>query len=146
MQGTQGGRSLERDNSFMNRHVWVTSKLKLTVAFDHEWFYNIMADQLEVGMANPVTDGCLGTSEEIVQDSDLMTENHETVYKMRPNETSTAGNQDALALRRREKLHWGESRECGIRDRLSVCVEYGLREVGRTASIFIGLLSSLTRR
>ena len=54
----------------------------LTVALDHERLYDIMTDHLEVRVANPVTDGSLRASEEVVEDSNLMAKNHETVDKM----------------------------------------------------------------
>ena len=48
----------------------------LTITLDHEWLDNVMSDQLEVGMPDPVADGGLGAGEEIVDDGDLVTQEH----------------------------------------------------------------------
>jgi hypothetical protein len=42
-------------------------------------------------VADPVGDRGPGTGEEVVQDGDLVTEEHETVDKVRPDETGTTG-------------------------------------------------------
>lgn len=57
-----------------------------------------MADHLEIRVADPMTDGCFGSSEEIVEDSDFMTEEHQSVDEMGADETGTAGDQDPLAF------------------------------------------------
>lgn len=94
----------------------------LTVAFNHEGFNDIVSDHLEIGVANPVTDSSLRTGEKVVKNSDFMTEKHETVNKMGSDESSTAGDENALALRRRQKLDRREARKCGVRDRIGVWV------------------------
>jgi hypothetical protein len=43
-----------------------------TVAFDHEWLDDIVSNEFKVRVANPMADSCLGASEEIVKNSDLM--------------------------------------------------------------------------
>lgn len=57
-----------------------------------------MSHHLEVRVTNPVTDGGLGSSEKVVDDGDLMAEEHETVNEMGTNKSSTASNKDPLAL------------------------------------------------
>jgi hypothetical protein len=53
--------------------------LARTIAFNHERFNHIMADQLEVGVANPMVNGGFRPSEEVVEDSDFMAEQHKSV-------------------------------------------------------------------
>ena len=45
----------------------------LTVAFNHERLDNVVSDHFKVRMADPVTNGGFGTSEEVVENGDLMT-------------------------------------------------------------------------
>jgi hypothetical protein len=77
-----------------------TMKRKLTVNLDHERLDNIVPDHLEVGVTNPVRDlvsakpgttthGSPGTGEEVVEDGDLVTEEHETIDQVRSDESST---------------------------------------------------------
>jgi len=89
-----------------------------------------MSYHLKVGMADPVTDGGLGAGEEVIDDSDFMTQEHQTVNEMGSNETSAAGNQDTLALRRRQELDRWETREGCIGDRVGVWVEDGFGLIG----------------
>jgi len=70
----------------------------LTVTLNHKWLDNIMSDHLKVGMTDPVADGGLGASEEVIDDGDLMAQEHQAIDEMGPNETSATGNQDTLAL------------------------------------------------
>ena len=69
-----------------------------------------MSHHLEIGMTDPVTNGSLGTGEEIVEDSDFMAQKHQTVDKMRAYETGATCNKDALALGRWNKPDRGEAR------------------------------------
>lgn len=55
---------------------------RLTVAFNHEGFDDIMTNQFKIGMTDPVADSCLGTSKEVVENSDFMSEEHEAINKM----------------------------------------------------------------
>lgn len=107
----------------------------LTVALDHEWFNNVVANHLKVGVANPMTDSGLRTSEEVIDNGDLVPQDHEAVDKMGSNESGTTCDQDALALRGRQQLDRGESRERGVRDR--VC----LRIVDRVGLEFKGIIN-----
>ena len=103
----------------------------LTVTFNHEWFDDIVSNHLKIGVADPVTDSSLGTSKEVVNDGNLMTQEHETVDEVGSNETSAAGNQDTLALRWRQEFDGRETRESGIGDSTAVWVEDGLGLIGR---------------
>lgn len=88
-----------------------------------------MTDHLKVGVPNPVTDGGLGASEEVVQYGYFMPEKHETVDKVRTDKPRTTSDEDTLPLRRREELHGRETTQGGVRDRLGVGVVDGLRLV-----------------
>lgn len=68
-----------------------------------------MTDHLKVGVANPVTDGGLGAGEEVVEDGNFVTKEHEPVDEMRSDEASTASDEDALPVGRREKLDGREA-------------------------------------
>lgn len=96
-----------------------------------------MADHLEVGVADPVTDSRLGASEEIVEYSDLVAQNHETVNKMGADEASASGDKDTLSLGCRQQLDRREARQRRVRDRTSVGVEDGLGQVVRTLVLFV---------
>jgi len=97
----------------------------LTVTLNHEWLDDIMSDHLKVGMADPVADGGLGASEEVVEDGNFMTQEHQAVDEVGSNETGPAGNQDTLALRRGQEFDRWETRESGVGDRVAVWVEDG---------------------
>lgn len=84
---------------------------KLTVAFNHEWFNNIMSNHLEVGMSDPVAHIRTGTGEEVVEDSDLMTKNHKSIYQVRADEASAARYKNSLSLRRWEEPYGGKAAE-----------------------------------
>ena len=74
-----------------------------------------------------------------------MSKNHKSVDQMRPNETSAASYQDALALGRRKELDRGETGEGGVRDRLGVSEVDCLGQVGVCFIVFISLLGCLAR-
>jgi hypothetical protein len=95
---------------------------KRTVTFDHEWFDNIVSNQLKVGMADPVGDACLGTGEKVIEHGDLMAEKHEAVNQMRADEACATCYEDALTARLGEKLDWGETAEGGVGDGLRLRV------------------------
>jgi hypothetical protein len=57
-----------------------------------------MTNQFKIGMANPVTDSCLGTSKKIIENGDLVPEEHEAINKMGANEAGPAGDENTLAL------------------------------------------------
>ena len=75
-------------------------------------------------------DGCFGPGEEVVKDGDFVTEDHEAVDEMGADEAGTAGDEDALALGRREEFDGREAGEGGVGDRLAVGMEDGLGLVG----------------
>jgi len=118
--GRPSGRSLDicgQDNRCQ------TKSEALTIALNHEWFDDVMSYHLKVGMTDPVTDGGLGAGEEIIDDGYFMTQEHQTINEMGSNETSTAGNQDALAFGWRQEFDRWETRESCIGDRVGVWVE-----------------------
>jgi hypothetical protein len=97
MRGMQDGRFLPVS---MRRQAWESS---LTVNLDQEWLDDIVSNHLKVGVTDPVRDltsvfgstsqiqtyGGPGTSEEVVKNSDLMTEQHQSINQVRSNETSS---------------------------------------------------------
>ena len=108
----------------------LTKVVALTVTFNHEWLDDIMSNHLKVGMPDPVTDSSLGTGEEVIDDGYFVTQEHQTVNEVRSNKTSAAGNQDTLALRSRQERNGWETRQRGIRDRMSVWMKDGLGLIG----------------
>jgi hypothetical protein len=95
---------------------------KRTVTLDHEWFDDIVSNQLKVGMADPVGDARLGTGEKVVEHGHLMTEEHEAVDQMGADEACTTCDDDALTARLGEKLDRGETAEGGVGDGLRLRV------------------------
>ena len=89
-----------------------------------------MPDHLKVGMANPVADRGLGPSEKVIDNSDFMTQEHQTVDEMRSDETGAARDQYTLALKRRQEFDGRETGESGIGDRVGVWMKYGLGLIG----------------
>lgn len=69
-----------------------------------------MPHQFKIGMTNPVTDGGLRSSKEVVDDSDFMTKEHKAVHQVRSNEAGATGDKDSLALGRRQEPHRREPR------------------------------------
>lgn len=94
MQGKQDGKSLQRNV----RTKLLRNANKHTVALNHERLDNIMSNDLEVRMADPVTDGSFRSGEVIIEYSDLVAKKHKTVDKMRSDKTSTTCDQDALSV------------------------------------------------
>lgn len=126
MRGGGGARKmvdLYQSQSEMRRDE---SGCKLTVALNHERLNDIVSNELKVGVTDPVGDGSLGTSEEVVKDGNLVAEEHESVDEMGANKTSTAGHQDALPLGGREKLDGGEANQGRVRNGAGVSMEDGL--------------------
>ena len=78
-----------------------TKPRTLTVTLDHERLDNVMPDHLKVRMADPMADRSLGPSEKVIDHSDFVAQEHQTVDKVRPNETCPASNQNTLAIRSR---------------------------------------------
>jgi hypothetical protein len=103
-----------------------------------------MADHFEIGMTDPMTDGRLGTGEEVVQYGDIVTEEHKTVDEMRPDEASTTGDQNPFTIRRREEFDRRETSKGGIGDTISIGMvnRFGLVGCVVTSSEF-GMFSIL---
>jgi hypothetical protein len=80
-------------------------------------------------MSDPMTDGSLGTGEEVVEDGNVMAEEHKAIDEVRADETSTASDQDALALGGRKKFDRREASESCVRDRVVFGIIDGLGEV-----------------
>lgn len=113
-----------------SKHLALTKVGALTVTFNHEWFDDIVSNYLKVGVADPVADSGLGTSEEVVDDSDLVTQEHEAVDEVGSDKTSATGNQDTLALRWGQEFDGRETREGGVGNSVAVWMEDGLGLVG----------------
>ena len=85
-----------------------------------------MSDHLKVGMTDPVADGGLGAGEKVIDNGDFVTQEHQTVDEMGPDEPGAAGDQYTLAVRRRQEFDGWETCESRIGDRVGVWVKYGL--------------------
>lgn len=85
-----------------------------TITFDHEGFDDIVSDHFKVGVANPVTDGGLGSGEKVVKDGDFMAQEHQSVYQVGTDKTGTTSNEDTFTLGRREEFDRGKTGEGGV--------------------------------
>lgn len=120
--------------------------MERTVALNHEGLDNVVADHLKVGVTDPVRDRGLGAGEEVIEDSNFMAEEHQAVNQMRPDETGTTGNKNALALRWRKQLDGREAGEGGVGDGVAVGVEDRLGLVRSVVASELGVLSLLLLR
>lgn len=103
------------------------------VDLDKEGVDDVVADNLEVGVANPVRNGSPATGKEVVKDGDLVTQKHESVDQVGTNETGTTGDEDSLTLRVGEELDRGELGDSGVLDRVGVGI------VGRLDTVVLVL-------
>ena len=81
--------------------------------------HNIVLDQLEAGMANPVLDIGARSGEKVVNDCDFVSSQREPIHKMGPDETRPARHQDSLSLRQRQRLDLWKGRSGFVRIRLA---------------------------
>lgn len=70
------------------------------VDFDDKFFDNIMADEFEIGVPDPLGDVFLLTGKERVGDDYLVSTLHEVVDKVRADEPGAAGNKNAGTMPR----------------------------------------------
>ena len=82
-----------------------------------------MPDQFKVGVSNPVTDSSLGSSEEVIKDSNFVSEEHQPVNQMGAHKSSATSYENALSGRRGKELHRRETGEGSVRDGMTVWVE-----------------------
>lgn len=68
------------------------------VALDVEGKGHVVPHKFKVRMPDPVRHGSLASREEVVEHSDFVAQEHETVYEMTAHESSPTGDQDALPL------------------------------------------------
>jgi hypothetical protein len=90
-----------------------------------------VSDHFEVGVTDPVGNGGSGTGEEVVQDGDFVTEEHQSVDQVRTDETGTAGNEDSLSLSVGQQLDRGELGHGGEGDGVVLLV------VGRLGTVAV---------
>lgn len=102
---------------------------KLTINFDHEVFNDIVSDHFKVGVTDPVGNGGSGTGEEVVHNSDFVTEEHQSVDQVGTDETGAASNEDSLSLSVGQQLDRGELGHGGVGDGVVFLVEGGLGTV-----------------
>lgn len=93
------------------------------VHFDHERLDNIVSDEFKVGVTDPVRDVGSGSSEEVVEDGDLVSEDHESINQMGSDETSSTSDQDSLSLSVWEEGDRSESGHGGVLDQSRLGVE-----------------------
>ena len=98
----------------------------LTVALSHVGLHDVMPDHLEIGMANPMADGGFRASKEIIEDRDLVSEEHQTVDEVRPDESRSSSDEDTLSLVGGEQLDGRETAEGRVRDRVLAREVYGV--------------------
>lgn len=85
-------------------------------------------------MTNPVADGSFRASEEVVQDGNFVTEEHEAINEMRAHEACATRDKDALTLAWGEKFDWRETRECGVGDGIILSIVDRFALIGRTGA------------
>ena len=66
-----------------------------------------MSNKFKVRVTNPVRDGGLGASKEVVEDGYFMSKEHEAIHEVGTHKTSTASDEDALPLGRGQQLDGG---------------------------------------
>lgn len=64
------------------------------VDLDDERLDNVVTDEFEVGMANPLRDVALLACEEIINDEYFMAEKHETIDEMGADKTCSTSDED----------------------------------------------------
>ena len=116
---------------------------QLTITLNHEGLNDVVADHLEVGVADPMTDRGLRTGEKVVQDGNFMAKEHETVDEVGADKAGATGDKDALALRWREEPHRREAGEGGVGDGLGVRMENRLGLVRAIGTCELSMLSLL---
>ena len=79
----------------MHRRGW-TSQMPNAIHLKLDWLGDIMADQFETGMANPLADVVLSTSKLVIQADHLITLLHKAIHEMRSHKAGTAGDQMPL--------------------------------------------------
>lgn len=62
------------------------------VDFDEQWIHNVMMNQFEIFVTQPMFHVTLATGEKIVGDNDFMALHHQIVNQMRSHETSATRN------------------------------------------------------
>ena len=102
-----------------------------------------MTKHFKVRVTDPVANSSLGAGEEVVQDGNLVAEEHKTVNQMGADEAGATGDENALALRRREEFDRREAREGCVGDGLGVWVVDGLGLVRAVSTSELGVFRFL---
>ncbi|RUS33145.1 hypothetical protein BC938DRAFT_472897 [Jimgerdemannia flammicorona] len=68
------------------------------IDFDHERIDDVVPNELEVRVSKPVLYVSLISREEVVEDNDVMSHEHETVDEMGPHKSRAAGDENAFLL------------------------------------------------
>jgi hypothetical protein len=106
-----------------------TSQVVDLVNFDQEGLDNIVSNHFKVGVTDPVGNGGSGTGEEVVQNGNFVTEEHQSVDQVGTDETSTTGDEDSLSLSVWQELDRGELGHGGVGDGVVILV------VGRLSTV-----------
>lgn len=114
--------------------------MSLTIALNHEGLNNVVTNHLKVGVTNPVAYGGFRSSEEIVEDGDFMTQEHQTVDEMRANEAGASSNEDALAVGWSKESNGSETSEGRVRDGVGIRM---INRLGLILSVPLGKLGVL---
>ena len=78
-----------------------------------------MSNKFKVRVTNPVRNGGLGASEEVVEDGYFMAKEHEAIHKVGTHKTSTTSDKDALPLGRGQQLDGWKMCDGGIGNGMS---------------------------
>jgi hypothetical protein len=62
---------------------------QLTINLDKEWLNNVVSNELKVGVTDPVRNGGPRTGEEVIENGNFVTEQHQSVDQVGADETST---------------------------------------------------------
>lgn len=65
------------------------------VDFQHDGFHDVVNNQIEVGVSNPLLDILLAASEHIVDYSNLMALKHKAIDQIATNETGASSDEDS---------------------------------------------------
>lgn len=79
------------------------------VHFQHDRLDDVVDDQLEVLVAQPVRHVPLPAGEHVVHHDHLVASHHQTVYQMASDETRATRDENAHALTIRKNLHLGKN-------------------------------------
>lgn len=121
--------SLDRVVLVVRRAGWA-GQVEDLIDFQHDGLDDVGDDEVEIGMAQPVSDILFATGKEIVEDRDLVTHAHEPVDEVGTDESGAAGDQNSHSFVGGQSLH-------GRKPRASVVFPVGELFVNRFSNLRI---------